>query len=153
MLDSGTLPAMPRARTPRPSPPPRPPSGPARVVLAMCAASGWPAPVYELRFAPPRLWRFDLAWPGARLAVEIQGGIYTFGRHVRGPALLREWEKLNTAALDGWAVLLVSPDQVTDGTLRDWLGRAFAARPWAVGLEAPAPDAAPLRLTLAEAAP
>ena len=127
-------------RPPRPSPPL---SGPARVVIALCQAQGWPAPVPELRFAPPRFWRFDLAWPTARVAVEIQGGIFSRGRHVRGAALLREWEKLNTAALAGWAVLLVSPDQVLDGTLTDWLGLAFARRPWAV------PDTP--RLQLAEA--
>ena len=132
-----------RRAAPRPPRPPRPASGPARVVVALCDAHGWPLPVPEYPVAPPRRWRFDLAWPAARVAVEIQGGIFTHGRHVRGAALLREWEKLNTAALAGWAVLLVSPDQVLDGTLTAWLGQAFARRPWAV------PDGP--RLALAEA--
>jgi hypothetical protein len=122
------MPSPPRRRPSRPPRPPAPPSGLQRVVLALCHAEGWPAPIHECRFAPPRLWRFDLAWPEARLAVEIQGGIFTRGRHVRGASLLREWEKLNTAALMGWAVLLVSTDQVTDGTLRNLLALAILRR-------------------------
>ena len=29
----------------------------------VCKAWGLPVPVAELRFAPPRRWRFDWAWP------------------------------------------------------------------------------------------
>jgi hypothetical protein len=47
-------------------------------------AAGIPAPIREYRFAPPRRWRFDLAWPSLRLALEIEGGTWTGGRHVRG---------------------------------------------------------------------
>ena len=73
---------------------------------------GW---VDELRFAPPRRWRFDFANPGKKLAIEIQGGIFTRGRHSRGgKAQLAEMEKLNAAALNGWLVLYFSPQQVAN---------------------------------------
>jgi hypothetical protein len=51
---------------------------------AVIAAAGLPAPVREHRFAPPRRWRFEYAWPAHRLALEVEGGTWTGGRHVRG---------------------------------------------------------------------
>lgn len=95
------------------------------LVAALCAECEWPAPVAEYRFDPDRRWRFDLAWPATRLAVEVHGGIWTAGRHTRGSGQLKDWEKLNAAALDGWRVLQVSPAQVTDGTLLTLLMVAF----------------------------
>jgi hypothetical protein len=81
----------------------------------LCVAAGLPLPIAEFRFAPPRRWRFDYAFLGEKLAVEVQGGIFTQGRHTRGPALLKEFEKLNAAAALGWRVLFVTPQQMDDG--------------------------------------
>jgi hypothetical protein len=50
------------------------------------------------------------------LAVEVQGGIWTRGRHARGSGLVKEHEKLNAAAALGWRVLYCTPQQV--GTLK-----------------------------------
>lgn len=74
-----------------------------------------PTPVAEHRFAPPRRWRFDYAWPERRLALEVQGGLFIQGRHSRGPALLKEHEKLNAAARLGWRVLFTTPTDVRNG--------------------------------------
>ena len=98
----------------------------APVVTALCRDCGWPVPVAEYRFDPVRRWRFDLAWPDHALAVEIEGGLFTGGRHVQGAALIREYEKLNAATLAGWAVLLVVPRQITSGALSALLGAYFA---------------------------
>jgi len=76
---------------------------------AVCRAAGLPEPVPELRFAAPRRWRFDWAWPELLIALEVQGGIFSGGRHVRGAALLKEMEKLNAAAIAGYRVLYVTP--------------------------------------------
>ena len=76
-------------------------------------------PILEHRFAPPRRWRFDLAWPSLRLALEIEGGTWTGGRHVRGKGYERDCDKYNAAALAGWTVL-----RATTAMLRD--GRALA---------------------------
>lgn len=81
----------------------------------LCQAAGLPAPVAEYRFAPPRRWRFDWAWVDERVALEVQGGLFTGGRHARGPALLREHEKLNRAAALGWRLCFVIPAQVDNG--------------------------------------
>lgn len=79
---------------------------------AVCRAAGLPEPVAEFRFAPPRRWRFDYCWPIEKLALEVQGGLFVHGRHSRGAALLKEHEKLNTAAAMGYRVLFTTPDQL-----------------------------------------
>lgn len=70
---------------------------------------GIPEPVYELKYHPTRKWRWDLCWPDKLVALEVNGGIFIRGRHSRGAALLKEWEKLNTAASLGWRVLFCQP--------------------------------------------
>jgi very-short-patch-repair endonuclease len=85
-----------------------------------------PAPQREHRFASDRLWRFDFAWPEQKLAVEVEGGIFTAGRHSRGTGLLADMEKYNRAALDGWRVLRFFTDQVVDGTAIAVIRKALA---------------------------
>lgn len=79
---------------------------------ALCHDQKLPTPVAEYVFAPPRRWRFDLAWPDQRVAIEVQGGLFTRGRHTRGAALLKEHAKLNAAASGGWRVLYCTPKDV-----------------------------------------
>jgi len=67
--------------------------------------------VAEYRFHPKRLWRFDYALPQFRIAIEIDGGVWTQGRHTRGAGWLKDSEKLNTAAVMGWRMLRFTPDQ------------------------------------------
>jgi hypothetical protein len=86
---------------------------------------GWPVPVAELQFAPPRRWRFDLAWPDYKVAVEIQGGLFAGGAHTQGMWLRREYEKVNTAQLAGWRVLFIEPADIKNGHLSTWLARIF----------------------------
>jgi len=88
-------------------------------------AVGLPPPVREHRFAPPRRWRFDYAWPGHRLALEVEGGVWTGGRHVRGRGYERDCEKYNEAALRGWCVLRVTSDMLRDGRALQLLERVF----------------------------
>lgn len=85
----------------------------ARLFLAALTYEKLPAPQPEFYFAKPRKWRFDYAWPEQRVALEVQGGIWTGGRHSRGAALLKEWEKLNTAAAKGWRLLYCQPADLT----------------------------------------
>ena len=77
--------------------------------LAALKQAGIPAPVAEHRFHPVRKWRFDFAWPDQLLAIEIQGGIFNNGRHSRGAAMLKEFEKFNAAAGMGWRLLYAQP--------------------------------------------
>jgi very-short-patch-repair endonuclease len=87
----------------------------ATLAWALWRAYGLPEPIPEHRFHPVRKWRFDYAWPDRKVALEIQGGLFVQGRHSRGAALVKEFEKLNTAAAMGWRVLFVTPKQMANG--------------------------------------
>lgn len=78
-------------------------------------AAGLPTPEREVVFAKPRRWRFDMAWPRAMVALELDGATWTGGRHSRGVGYARDCEKLNAATLAGWRVLRVTGDMVRKG--------------------------------------
>lgn len=83
------------------------------VFLAALRAAGVPEPVAEHRFAPPRRWAFDFAWPDQKLAVEIEGIFYHAGqgksRHQGGKGYEADCAKYNAAVLAGWRVLRYTP--------------------------------------------
>ena len=93
---------------------------------ALCKGVGLPIPIPEYKFAPPRKWRLDWAFVDAKLAIEVQGGLFVQGRHTRGAALLREYEKLNALACAGWRVLFVTPKEMSSGAVFDLLKKALA---------------------------
>lgn len=73
----------------------------------------------EYRFHPQRRWRLDFAIPYHRLAVEVEGGIHSKGRHVRGAGYTADCEKYNAATMLGWRVLRVTSDMLNDGRAQD----------------------------------
>ena len=73
--------------------------------VAMPSPPGLAAPVLQHRFHKVRRWRFDFAWPDEMVAVEIEGGTFSGGRHSRGMGHHRDCEKYNTATVAGWKVL------------------------------------------------
>lgn len=88
-------------------------------------AVGLPPPVTEYRFHPERRWRADFAWPEKKLLVEVDGAVYTRGRHTRGKGFENDCEKTNTATLMGFRVLRFSTGQVTSGMAIDMLIEAL----------------------------
>ena len=68
--------------------------------------------VAEYKFHPARAWRFDFAIPECRVAIEVEGGIFNLGRHIRPEGFLRDMEKYNQAAAAGWLVLRVQPSEL-----------------------------------------
>ncbi|WP_303018556.1 hypothetical protein [Parabacteroides goldsteinii] len=68
--------------------------------------------VAEYRFHPGRDWRFDFAIPSRRVAVEVEGGAFNGGRHIRPEGYLRDMEKYNEAAVSGWCVIRVLPGEL-----------------------------------------
>ena len=68
--------------------------------------------VDEHRFHTTRKWRFDLACPSRRIAVEIEGGAWSRGRHTRGVGYIGDMEKYNCAILLGWRVFRYTPNQL-----------------------------------------
>ena len=77
--------------------------------------SGLPSPAREFKFHPRRRWRFDFAWPIYKVAVEVDGGIYSRGRHVRGSGFERDAEKRNAAVMAGWRVLHFTRKHIRSG--------------------------------------
>lgn len=77
-----------------------------------CIQHGLPEPKPEYRFHETRKWRFDYAWTHARLALEVDGGIWVRGRHSGGAGQLKDMEKFNAAACQGWRVIKVTPQQI-----------------------------------------
>lgn len=89
-----------------------------------------PAPEREYIFSDgtsAQPWRFDLAWPTGigsfveqqprcHVAVEVQGGTWTGGRHGRGGGQETDHAKLNAAQLAGWTVLQYGRKAIEDGT-------------------------------------
>ena len=67
----------------------------------------------EFRFDPVRKWRADFAHLPSRTLIEIEGGIYVHGRHNRGPGFAADLEKYLEAALAGWRVVRLGPNELT----------------------------------------
>jgi hypothetical protein len=82
-------------------------------------------PVPEWAFHDERKWKFDYAWIGAKVALEVEGGVWTGGRHTRGKGFLADVEKYNAAALLGWRVLRCTPDTLTSRNTQEMLRRAL----------------------------
>lgn len=68
--------------------------------------------VKEYKFHPIRKWRFDYAIPEHKIALEVEGGVWTGGRHTRAQGFLGDIEKYNTATLMGWRVFRTTPDEL-----------------------------------------
>lgn len=74
-------------------------------------------PLREFTFCSGRRWRFDFFFPNERrpLAVEIEGGTWSNGRHVRGASFAKDCDKYNRATMMGIAVLRYTTDMVISG--------------------------------------
>mgnify|MGYP003804436863 FL=1 len=82
----------------------------------------------EYAFAKPRRWRFDAAFPQVLVAVEVEGAVWTYGRHTRASGFLRDKEKYNTAALAGWCVLRYTWEEITSGEFIEQVENAITSR-------------------------
>lgn len=69
----------------------------------------------EYKFHPKRKWRADFLITGTKILVEVEGGIWSGGRHTRGKGYLGDMEKYNEAAIMGFTVLQFSTEQVKAG--------------------------------------
>ena len=69
----------------------------------------------EFKFHPKRKWRADFHLVEKMILVEVEGGIWSGGRHTRGKGYLGDMEKYNAATMMGFQVLRFSTEQVTSG--------------------------------------
>jgi hypothetical protein len=63
------------------------------------------------------------------LAVEVEGGSWIAGRHVRGRGFEADCEKYNQAVLLGWRVLRFTSAMVEDSTALYAVEQAFSRTP------------------------
>jgi very-short-patch-repair endonuclease len=93
--------------------------------------------VAEYKFHAGRKWRFDFAYPAMKIAVEIEGGTWSGGRHTRGSGYAEDANKYNHAAIDGWMVLRGDGGMIKSGALVRAVKAAIDARRVAVDGDAP----------------
>lgn len=69
----------------------------------------------EYQFHPSRKWRADFYLTGTRILIEVEGGIWSGGRHTRGKGYIGDMEKYNSATMMGYQVIRFSTEQVKSG--------------------------------------
>lgn len=69
----------------------------------------------EYKFHPKRKWRADFHIVGKKILVEVEGGVWSGGRHTRGKGYIGDMEKYNAAVVMGYQVLRFSTEQVKSG--------------------------------------
>ncbi len=76
-----------------------------------CPKMGLPEPTQEYKFHPTRKWRIDYYFDanGRKVGLEVEGGIWTGGRHTRGVGFAGDMEKYNAAGAMGITILRVAP--------------------------------------------
>lgn len=82
----------------------------------------FPTPLPEYKFDKTRRWKFDYAIPEIKLAIELNGGV-----HRIKDRYLKDLEKLNHAAIQGWMVIQVDNNQVKDLSCEKIIRQAFLA--------------------------
>jgi very-short-patch-repair endonuclease len=63
-------------------------------------------------FFPGRKWRIDFAIVDLKIGIEIEGGVWSGGRHTRGNGFIDDMEKYNAAATLGWVILRFTPQDL-----------------------------------------
>jgi len=98
--------------------------------LFQCRAVGLDLPAREVKFHPDRKWRIDFSWVHPKnsvrlIGLEIDGGVFSGGRHTRGTGFTADCEKLNEANLLGWTIFRATAAHVKNGMAIDWIARAL----------------------------
>lgn len=90
--------------------------------------------IREVQFAKElkRRWRADFLCyvnkTNICCLVEVEGAVFTNGRHTRGAGYTKDIEKYNTAALLGFLVVRCTPAHVESGQALTWIKQALAVR-------------------------
>lgn len=86
---------------------------------------GLPGYEEEYKFHPVRKWRFDFAWVGEKIAIEVEGGTWGGGRHTTGSGYEKDCEKYNAACLMGWRVFRFTGSMIKNGKADETLKEIF----------------------------
>lgn len=97
-------------------------------VYRFCDLHALPRPQVEYRFHPTRKWRADFAWVAEKVALEVDGGTWSGGRHTRGSGWQKDAEKRRAYAALGYLVIPVTPLDAVKGI---WVDTVREALRWA----------------------
>lgn len=78
----------------------------------MWRAMRGPELIAEYKFHPTRKWRVDY-WHNSGVAIEVEGSVWTRGRHTRGSGFLADMEKYNALAERGVLLFRVPAHEIT----------------------------------------
>lgn len=97
-------------------------------LLARLSLAGLPAPEREASLVPGRRFRCDLVWRDHRLVCEVEGGVWSGGRHTSGTGYTRDCEKYSLLALEGWTVIRVTGTHIRSGQALEWIQRGLTRK-------------------------
>lgn len=75
----------------------------------------------EFKFHPQRKWQADFRIDDMPILVEVEGGVFSNGRHTRGEGYTKDCEKYSAAAVNGWYVIRGTTEQIKDGLVIQWI--------------------------------
>ncbi len=68
--------------------------------------------VKEYKFCKERKWKIDYYLPDLNAAVEVEGGVWTAGRHVNPKGFLKDMEKYNAITMAKIQLLRIDTDRL-----------------------------------------
>ncbi len=77
----------------------------------------------EFKFCQDRKWRADFHLVDKMILIEVEGGIWSQGRHTRGKGYQEDMVKYNSAQVLGYSVYRYSTEQVKSGKAIDDIRR------------------------------
>jgi len=104
--------------------------------FAAIATGGTHAGVRQrIKDAGMKDWRLDFAYPLRKLAIEVEGGTWTGGRHTRGQGFEDDTFKYNALTLMGWRLLRFTGTSIKSGAALQTIEAALRmdwAEPWVI---------------------
>lgn len=83
-----------------------------KLYTQVCQTFRLPEPKPEYKFHSERQWRIDYYFEanGRKVALEVEGGVHTGGRHTNPKGFLNDIEKYNALAVAGIFLVRCTPD-------------------------------------------
>lgn len=94
---------------------PKTPSPLEEELLQQIQLRGLPEPEREYKFIKDRRFRSDFAYPKQKILLEVEGGVWTNGRHTRGAGYANDCKKYNLASMHGWLLLRFTDEVIKNG--------------------------------------
>lgn len=85
---------------------------------AMWRLLGGPELEREFQFCPDRKWRVDYLHLPTKIIIELEGGVFSGGRHVRSKGFIEDAFKYNAASLMGYRLIRIGTGMVTPNYLQ-----------------------------------